>query len=124
MQKMAKYQIKTLRVFSGFFVPYLSKAQKLKIQKMKKSKSKKAMKPMKVSVAILGGGDIIFPIITAGVMLKFFGLLPAIFVICGAAIGLGYLFFLAEKRKFYPAMPFITGGMFIAMILSWLILIR
>lgn len=119
MQKMAKYQIQTLKVFSGFFVPYLSKKQKLALKKAKESKKKKTIK---VNVAILGGGDIIFPIITAGVMLKVFGLLPAIFVIFGAAFGLAYLFFFAKKRKFYPAMPFITVGMFVAMVLSRLIL--
>jgi presenilin-like A22 family membrane protease len=121
MQKMAKYQIKKLRIFSGFFVPYLTKKQKQKLKKLKMSKSPKK-KAMKVSVAILGGGDIIFPIITAGVMLKTLGLLSAVFVILGAALGLGYLFFLAKKKKFYPAMPFITAGIFAAMILSWIIL--
>jgi presenilin-like A22 family membrane protease len=121
MQKMAKFQIKKLKIFSGFFVPYLTKKQKLKLEKMKKSKLTKK-KAMKVNVAILGGGDVIFPIIAAGVMLKTLGLLSAIFVIIGATLGLGYLFFLAKKRKFYPAMPFITAGIFAAMILSWLIL--
>ncbi len=120
MQKMAKYQIKKIKVFSGFFVPYLTKKQKLSLKKLKASKSKK--KGIKVSVAILGGGDIIFPIITAGVMLKTLGLLSAVFVILGAASGLGYLFFLAKKKKFYPAMPFITTGIFLGMLLSWIIL--
>ena len=95
--------------------------QKAQLKKLEKSKSKKK-KAIKVNVAILGGGDIIFPIITAGVMLKTLGLLSAIFVIFGATLGLGYLFFLAKKRKFYPAMPFITAGIFIAMILSYIIL--
>ncbi len=121
MQKMAKYQIKKLKIFSGFFVPYLTKKQKLELKKMKAAKSSKK-KAMKVNVAILGGGDIIFPIITAGVMLKTFGLLSAVFVIIGAALGLAYLFFFAKKKKFYPAMPFISAGIFMAMILSWLIL--
>ena len=121
MQKMAKYQIKKLKLFSGFFVPYLSKKQKQKLKKLKIAKSPKK-KAMRVSVAILGGGDIVFPIITAGVMLKTLGLLSAVFVILGAALGLGYLFFFAKKKKFYPAMPFISAGIFIAMLLSWLIL--
>ena len=140
MQKMAKYQMKKLKVFSGFFVPYLTKKQKLTLKKLKASKSNK--KGIKVSVAILGGGDIIFPLITAGVLLyssskgtlpKFLsnlakplfgipGLAAALFVILGATLGLGYLFFLAKKKKFYPAMPFITAGIFAAMILSWIIL--
>ena len=120
MQKMAKYQMNKLKIFSGFFIPHMSKAVKMKIQKMKKSDLKK--KSFKVNVAILGGGDVVFPIITAGVMLKTFGLLSAILVIAGATLGLAYLFMISEKKKFYPAMPFITAGIFIGMILSYLIL--
>jgi presenilin-like A22 family membrane protease len=120
MQKMAKYQINKLNVFSGFFIPYASKKVKLQIQKMKKSKI--GNKKIRFNIAILGGGDVVFPIITAGVMLKTLGLMPAIFVIGGATVGLTYLFFFAEKKKFYPAMPFITTGMFVGMILSYLFL--
>ena len=119
MQKMAKYQINNLNIFSGFFVPYISKRVRLKIKKMKKSELKK--KKIKVNIAILGGGDIIFPIIASGVMFKSFGFLSALFVIAGATLGLAYLFFFSEKRKFYPAMPFISAGIFVAMILSWLV---
>ena len=119
MQKMAKYQINKLNIFSGFFVPYVSKRVKLKIKKMKKSELKK--KKIRVNVAILGGGDIIFPIIAAGVMLKTLGFFPALFVVAGATLGLSYLFFFSEKQKFYPAMPFITAGIFVAMILSYII---
>jgi len=123
MQKMAKYQIKKLKVFSGFFVPYAGKKVKAQIAKLKE-KNPKALKTKKfrVNVAILGGGDVIFPIIASGVMLKTLGLMPAIFVLIGATLGLGYLFFLAEKKKFYPAMPFITAGIFAGMLLSLLII--
>jgi len=121
MQKMAKYQINTLKIFSGFFVPYLSKKQRQKIKQMKKlKKSELKKKKIKVSIAILGGGDVIFPIITAGVMLKTLGLWPAIFVILGAALGLTYLFLFSEKKKFYPAMPFITAGIFLGMLAGWI----
>lgn len=116
MQKMAKYQINTLKIFSGFFVPYLSKKQRQQIRNAKKKGLKK--KKIKVNIAILGGGDVIFPIITAGVMLKTLGLWSAIFVILGAALGLGYLFYFSEKKKFYPAMPFITAGIFLGMLIS------
>jgi len=119
MQKMARYQIDKLNVFSGFFIPYLSQRIKQKIKKLKKSQLKK--KKFKVNVAILGGGDVIFPIIAAGVMLKYFGFIGALFVTIGATLGLAGLFFLAEKKKFYPAMPFITSGIFLGMILNWLI---
>lgn len=120
MQKMAKYQIDKLKIFSGFFVPYVSKKVKLKLKKMKKSELKK--KKIKVNVAILGGGDVVFPIIAAGVMLKTLGLLSAFFVVIGAAIGLGYLLFFSEKEKFYPAMPFITAGIILGIVLSYFVL--
>jgi presenilin-like A22 family membrane protease len=127
MQKMAKYQINKLNVFSGFFVPYADKKTRQKIKMLKeKMKSKKISKKdakskkFNVNVAILGGGDVIFPIIASGVMLKTFGLIPALLVIFGATLGIGYLFFFAEKKKFYPAMPYITAGIFTGMVLSYL----
>jgi presenilin-like A22 family membrane protease len=119
MQKMAKYQINTLGVISGFFIPYISKEVRDSIKGLSKEQLKK--KKIKAQVAILGGGDIIFPIITAGVLLRDFGFYPSLFVLFGATLGLSYLLFLAEKKKFYPAMPFITAGIFFGMILSWFI---
>ena len=133
MQKMAKYQINNLKIFSGFFVPYIPKSLRLKIKKMKKSKLKN--EKVKVNLAILGGGDIVFPIITAGVIMltkvinlpfglpSFVGgIVPALFVTAGATLGLGLLFMFSEKKKFYPAMPFITAGIFTGLILSYLLL--
>jgi len=122
MQKMAKYQIDNLKIFSGFFVPYLSKAQRKKVKQMRKSKKKSEGKgkAMKVNVAILGGGDVIFPIIAAGVMLKTLGVWPAILVVVGALIGLGTLLLFSKKKKFYPAMPFISAGIFLAIGISYL----
>jgi presenilin-like A22 family membrane protease len=147
MQKMAKYQIQKLNVFGGFFIPYLSQKDKLKFQhhgcipkkgtrtckqalinlfqrfilraKMKKSEMKK--KSVKVNLAILGGGDVIFPIITAGVVLVRYGIISALLVTLGATIGLSYLFFFSKKEKFYPAMPFISAGIFLGMIAGYLI---
>ncbi|MBW6442519.1 hypothetical protein K0A97_01905 [Patescibacteria group bacterium] len=122
MQKMAQYQINEVKIFSGFFVPYVSKKTKEKIKgwkkKLKKSELKK--KKIKLNIAILGGGDIVFPIITAGVMLKTLGLYSAILVILGSTLGLGYLFLRSEKKKFYPAMPFITSGILLAILISYL----
>lgn len=122
MQKMAKFQIDKVGIFSGFFVPYASKGVKAKIKKMKQtlSKSQLKKKKVKVNVAILGGGDVVFPIITAGVVLKTIGLIPAIFVIISGFIGLGYLLIFSQKKQFYPAMPFITIGLFLGIILGYL----
>jgi len=119
MQKMAKYQINKLKIFSGFFIPYASKKIKMKIKKMKRSELKK--KKIKINIAILGGGDVVFLIIASGVIFKILGLGPALFVILGALLGLTGLLFFAERKKFYPAMPFISAGIFIGMILSYLI---
>ena len=117
MQKMANYQISELKIFSGFFIPYVSKKVRMEIKKTPKSELKK--KKIKVNMAILGGGDVVFPIITSGVVLANFGAVPAIFVILGATLGLSYLLFFAEKKKFYPAMPFITAGIFLGILISW-----
>ena len=125
MQKMAKYQMNELKIFSGFFIPYASKKQKEKLKRIKNkeiSDGKGKDKGVKVNVAILGGGDVIFPIITAGVVLKIWGLIPAISISVGALVGLGLLLFFSEKKKFYPAMPFISSGIFLAMLINWLIL--
>lgn len=136
MQKMAKYQINELNIFSGFFIPYISKKLREKIKRIKaRSKDKKKKIKVKVNLAILGGGDVIFPIISAGVILTTgtvklpFGLhpfiggfLPALFVVIGATLGLTYLFIFSKKKKFYPAMPFITAGIFLGLILGYLIL--
>ena len=120
MQKMAKYHINTLKIFPGFFIPYMSKKLRLKISKLKKSEIKN--KKIKVNVAILGGGDVVFPIITAGVVLVSFSAIHSLFVIAGATLGIGYLFFFAKKKKFYPAMPFITAGILLGLLASYLIL--
>jgi presenilin-like A22 family membrane protease len=141
MQKMAKYQMNNLKVFAGFFVPYISKNIRMRLKKLRRNKKFKDKK-IKVNVAILGGGDVIFPIITSGVILtsarigtlpSFLsnlakplfgvpGLITALAVIAGATLGLTLLFMFSKKKKFYPAMPFITAGIFIGLILSYFFL--
>jgi len=131
MQKMAKYQINNLKFFTGFFIPYADKKQKQKIKQLKQKYATKGDKVLekqfkkakiKVSLAILGGGDIIFPIITAGVFYKVYqSLIPALIITASATLALLFLFILARKGKFYPAMPFLTIGMYLGMIISWLV---
>ena len=115
MQRLAHYQIRTLRVFSGFFIPYLTAQAKANLMHRPK-----AGKKVKVNVAILGGGDVVFPIIVAGVVLREFSLLPALLVTGGATLALAILFYLSEKGKFYPAMPFISLGCFLGLALVYL----
>lgn len=121
MQKMAKYQISKVRIFSGFMIPSMTKLQKEQIKKISDKNLK--TKKMKINVALLGGGDIVFPIITAGVFLRNFGIASAWFVILGATLGLSYIFFFGEKKKPYPAMPYITVGILLGLLL-WGILFR
>jgi len=116
MIKMAKFQMNELKIFAGLLIPDLSKKVRMQISKIKKSKKSKNKK-IQVSLAILGGGDIVFPAITAGVFLRAFSIVPALFVLFGALAGLAFLFLISEKKKFYPAMPFITGGIFLALII-------
>jgi len=129
MQKMAKFQMEELRIFGGLMIPSTSQKTKNEIKRIKqKYKGKKIpdkikKKKFKVSLAILGGGDIIFPIITAGVFLRAFGIIPALFVTAGAFIALTYLFTTTKKDKAYPAMPYITTGIFIAILLAKLLII-
>ncbi len=126
MQKMAKFQINELKLFAGFFIPYMDKKQREKVKEIKQKYKKKELdkvlekKKFKVSLAILGGGDVIFPIIAAGIFMKIFSLTSALFITAGATLALLYLFTVARKGKFYPAMPFLTGGIFIGMILGWI----
>src|SRR3989344_3905061 len=100
MQKMAQYQIEKVKIFTGFFVPYLGKKEKQAIAKAKKSNIKD--KKIKVSLAILGGGDVVFPIILAGVVFNALGLIPALIIALGATISLAGLFYISQKGKFYP----------------------
>ena len=120
MQKMAKYQIKTLRIFSGFFIPYLGKKER-ELVKNKSKSSKLKDKKIKVNLAILGGGDIVFPMILMGVVMRTLDWQHALLIPFGALFGLAYLFYRSEKGKFYPAMPFITVGCFIALVIAYFI---
>lgn len=119
MQKMAKYQMKNLKIFSGLFVPYLTKQQRKQLSILREKGTKKTS--MKVHVAILGGGDIVFPAILSGVVLNSLGFWPAVIVALGATIALAVLLAYSEKGKFYPAMPFITIGCLIALMIAYLI---
>ncbi len=98
MISLAKFQSKA-KVFAGLMIPY--------------DKGKKT--------AILGGGDIGFPMLFVGVVLKSTGVLDAFLVILFAAIALLLLFFYSKKNKFYPAMPYLTVGCFAGYLVGLLI---
>jgi presenilin-like A22 family membrane protease len=129
MQKMAEFQMNNLKFFTGFFVPYTDKKNKAKIKMLKDKYKGDDVKledgfkkeKIKVNLAILGGGDIIFPIITAGIFYETFGLMSGLLIAGLSTVALAGLFILAKKGKYYPAMPFITAGLYAGMGLSWLV---
>lgn len=121
MQKMAKYQMEQVKVFGGLFVPYLAKKDYKLIKKLKQLKDKSSLKKIKVNVAILGGGDIAWSMIFMGTVLMAFGALAGFIVVLGSTIALSILFYLSEKGRFYPAMPFITSGCFISLGIVYLL---
>ena len=112
MIKIAKYQTKN-KMFAGLSVPYKpSIAKGLKIKKVQKRKGER--------IAVLGGGDLAFPLIFSGAVMSDlilrYGLdktsavaLTSIISIA-ATLALLFLFVIAKKDKFYPAMPYLTVG--------------
>jgi presenilin-like A22 family membrane protease len=84
MVALARFQTK-LSLFAGLIIPYKNRS------------------------AILGGGDIGFPLLFTAVAMK--GLGSAAFVIpFFTSAALFILLARAEKKKFYPAMPYLSAG--------------
>ncbi len=113
MIKLANFQSQS-KVFAGLLIPY-----KMKPINMHKKKSKTALKKkvsVKVKSAILGGGDIAFPLLFSGVVMKAHTLWETMIISFFAALGLFVLLEISQKDKFYPAMPFITIGSFVGYI--------
>jgi len=133
MVKMAKFQTQS-NIFAGLLIPYKVKAGKSIPQIKSKTKnirlaSSKAGKT-ETKTAILGGGDVAFPLIFAGVIMenllmqglsKGTAFLEASIIILTTTIALALLFFFAKKDKFYPAMPFISAGCLVGWVIVMLI---
>ena len=136
MIRMAKFQAKS-KVFAGLFIPYTPKKQVISAEVGKVIESAKSLKTTKASKkriekknAILGGGDIAFPLIFTGVVMeslvvqgltKISALYQSLIITLTTTIALALLFFFAKKDKFYPAMPFITAGCFLGYIIVLLL---
>ncbi|MSS75289.1 hypothetical protein EXS73_03720 [Candidatus Pacearchaeota archaeon] len=108
MQKLAHYQMQEVKIFSGLFIPYMVKGTQALLHKARKTG--KMPKGLKIQVAILGGGDLIFPLLCAGTVFFAHGLIPALFIIVGSTLALAYLLLASQKGKFYPALPYLTVG--------------
>ncbi len=118
MISLAKAQAKA-KLFAGLFIPY----------KLPRASIPKGAKVAKIKTAILGGGDIGFPLIFAGVVMKdlmltntvWIGFLKALIIPVLTSAALLWLLLKADKDKFYPAMPFLTAGCFAGYGIIWLL---
>src|SRR3989344_4325599 len=110
MIKLAQFQTDA-KMFAGVFLPS-GKGQ---------VSAPKAEGESSGSVAVLGGGDIAFPLLFTGAVLKWLlashplapAMMLSLIVTFFAAVALTLLLLFAKPKKFYPAMPFISAGCFV-----------
>lgn len=139
MVAMAQFQTDS-KLFAGLAIPYGKATASPAAAKMAKSKSKMksnaalGVKPVARAAegrnAILGGGDIAFPLFFTGATLisllgNGFSIGAAygysLIVVGGATLALTWLFLAAKKDRFYPAMPFLAAGCFVGYGVLWLV---
>ena len=128
MITLAKSQSKA-KIFAGLLIPYKIEKSKAKIShkisilahKIKTKPKQKLKQKSTGRIAMLGGGDIAFPIIFAGVMLKEFGPWQSLIIPFFALAGLITLLLIGKEKKFYPAMPFISTGCLLGLAIIYLI---
>lgn len=124
MISLAEFQTKS-RAFAGVMFSYKTKVKE-KIGKVKEKGKEVDEEPRN---AILGGGDIAFPLIFAGVVMdslikggmltKSIAFLNALIIPLIVTVSLFLLLSLAKRDRFYPAMPFVTAGCLIGYGLIW-----
>lgn len=78
--------------------------------------------PQRGGVGLLGGGDIVIPLIFAATLLQDFGFIIATVSVVGAATGLGFLLVKAQHGKFYPAIPPVAIGSVAGFGLGWILI--
>ncbi len=127
MISLAEFQTKS-KAFAGVMLSYKIKAKE-KIEKVKVGVKRGKEIREEFKSAILGGGDIAFPMIFAGVVMdsmikggmltKPFAFLQALIIPVIVAVFLFIMLAFAKKDTFYPAMPFLTAGCLIGYGLVW-----
>ncbi len=106
------------KVFAGLLIPYTLKGI---VMKKEDGISKKNKVHKKVQMAILGGGDIGFPLMFAGAAMKSVGLAWSLVIPLFTAIALFLLLLNGKPKKFYPAMPFLTIGCLVGYGVVWIL---
>jgi presenilin-like A22 family membrane protease len=119
MVVMAQEQAKS-NLFAGLYIPKSPRGTALVAPPPPRHEKREH----KTGAAILGGGDIAFPLLFSGVTMDWLivkgASVQTAFLQCtiitlaatGALLG---LFAYAERDKFYPAMPFLTAGCLIGL---------
>lgn len=121
MAKLATFT-RDSQLFAGIMVNYDTRTKQVVTATERKALS---TKPKHVTSALLGGGDVLFALLFSGAVFSEFlvfrsitlAMFAAFTTAIGAAIALYLLFYLAKKDVFYPAMPFVSLGCFIAYLL-------
>ena len=120
MIKLAEFQIGT-QAFSGLFIQSSKKINKRIIRKSRGTVNikNKSVSTDKTGIAVVGGGDIAFPLLFAGSVMEFLivsgvgnldAFLKASVTSVFATLALLGLMVYGKKGRYYPAMPFITAG--------------
>lgn len=117
MIKLAKFQSKS-KVFAGLLIPYEKGKIIINGEAKLTAHAKPSKQLAKKSVAVLGGGDIGFTLIFAGVVMKGLMLhetelsafLKTLIIPIIVSIALLVLLFKGQQNKFYPAMPVLSLG--------------
>ncbi|MBI5389344.1 hypothetical protein HZB01_03110 [Candidatus Woesearchaeota archaeon] len=131
MIDLAQFQTKS-KLFAGFSVPYHLPSSQAKVPiSLKKTEKTSGQKVVSQKVAILGGGDVAFPLLFSGVVMQQLILIKHLTKIAAYATtlivpivvtaALLTLLIYAKKDKFYPAMPAVAIGCFIGYGIVWLI---
>ena len=106
----------------GVVIPYNKEQWISKVRIKKRGKSR---------VAMLGGGDLAFPALLMAsfaqytflsLHTKLYAFLYSLPILIGSVAGLVVLLWTGKKNKFYPAMPFLTIGSGIGLLISYLLL--
>lgn len=120
MVTMAQFQ-EVSQVFAGLSVPYKPFGKRRKGRKSKKVEEPKVVTTVKT--AILGGGDIAFPLMFSGAVMKTTGsFVPPLIITATTTIALTIILWKGKKGKFYPAMPFLSLGCFAGLLLAKLLI--
>ncbi len=117
MVELARHGAET-DTFMGFTAPGAA-------EKMDTVAEDRAVEAEGGQVGVLGGGDVVIPIVLAVAVIPVFGVGAAVATVVGATTALFLFFTVIQRReteRFYPAIPVVGGGALFGLAL-WLLLV-